>query len=451
MAGKDITELQYLKNYYEKEGSQLVVFYGQKNMGMTALLRRFCDELQGTYYRVRACSEREQQFQWANELRENGAKLPDYPTYTELFMSMIEQRSHKKVIVIEEFQNIVKLSETFMRELIAFFHDQWNNQEVMIILASTSIGWVENSMVGKIGSAVYEISGLIKMREPGFFDVADLLPESGRKQQIETYAVLGGFPELWSHFDKDVDVRENICRHILRRGSYLREEALRLVSDELRETNVYHAILCALASGRYKLNDLYLHTGFSRAKISVYLKNLMELEIVEKVFSYDTAGRENTQKGIYRIKNYLVKFYFRYLYCNLSRLEELDEYTFYDRYIAPSFSAYVSECFGKVCAEAAGRMDSVPFSGEKMGEWVGKAGNIDIVMQDTDNHFLIGMCNWDRPQMSFEDYEWLMFCAGQAKIKPDQVVLFSATGFEEKLISEERGRNDLKLFTISQL
>ena len=95
MAGKDITELQYLKNYYEKEGSQLVVFYGQKHMGMTALLRRFCDELQGTYYRVRACSEREQQFQWANELRENGAKLPDYPTYTELFMSMIEQRSHK--------------------------------------------------------------------------------------------------------------------------------------------------------------------------------------------------------------------------------------------------------------------------------------------------------------------------------------------------------------------
>ena len=28
---------------------------------------------------------------------------------------------------------------------------------------------------------------------------------------------------------------------------------------------------------------MYAHTGFSRAKISVYLKNLMELELVEKV------------------------------------------------------------------------------------------------------------------------------------------------------------------------
>lgn len=451
MAGRDITELQYLKHYYEKEGSQLIVFYGQKNMGMTDLLRKFCDEMQGIYYRVRACSEREQQFQWANELRENGAKLSDYPTYTELFNSMIMQRSHKKVIVIEEFQNIVKLSQTFLQELISFVRNQWNNQEVMVILASTSIGWVENSMVKKIGSAVYDISGLIKMREPGFFDVADLLPGISRRQQIETYAVLGGFPELWEHFEGNADIRENICRHILRKGSYLREEALRLVSEELRETNVYHAILCALALGRHKLNDLYQHTGFSRAKISVYLKNLMELEIVEKVFSYDTAGRENTQKGIYRIKNHFVKFFFRYLYSNLSRLEELDEYSFYDRYIAPSFPVYVSECFGRVCSEAVERMENLPFPCEKMGEWIGKAGNIDIIMQDAGNHFLIGLCNWDRPEMLYEDYEWLLFCAGQAKIKPNQVYLFSASGFEEKLILEERERNDLKLFTISQL
>ena len=49
-----------------------------------------------------------------------------------------------------------------------------------------------------------------------------------------------------------------------------------------------------------KLNDIYRHTGFSRAKISVYLKNLMELDLAEKVYSYDTEGRSDTQKGIYR-------------------------------------------------------------------------------------------------------------------------------------------------------
>ena len=39
MAGKEGNELQYLNHYYEKEGSQLVVLYGQKNIGMTELVR----------------------------------------------------------------------------------------------------------------------------------------------------------------------------------------------------------------------------------------------------------------------------------------------------------------------------------------------------------------------------------------------------------------------------
>lgn len=59
---------------------------------------------------------------------------------------------------------------------------------------------------------------------------------------------------------------------------------IKWLSEESRETAVYDTILATLADGRHgKLNDMYAHTGFSRAKISVYLKNLMELELVENV------------------------------------------------------------------------------------------------------------------------------------------------------------------------
>ena len=58
------------------------------------------------------------------------------------------------------------------------------------------------------------------------------------------------------------------------------------ISIELRELSVYNTILAALASGNNKLNDLFLKTGFSRAKISVYMKNLMAFDVVEKVVSF---------------------------------------------------------------------------------------------------------------------------------------------------------------------
>ena len=57
------------------------------------------------------------------------------------------------------------------------------------------------------------------------------------------------------------------------------------------------SILAALAAGKYKLNDIYAQTGFSRAKISVYIKNLIELDVVEKVFSFDALESRGYRKG----------------------------------------------------------------------------------------------------------------------------------------------------------
>lgn len=69
----------------------------------------------------------------------------------------------------------------------------------------------------------------------------------------------------------------------LEKNSFLPELMIKWLSEELRETAVYNTILATIADEKNgKLNAMYARTGFSRAKISVYLKNLMELELVEK-------------------------------------------------------------------------------------------------------------------------------------------------------------------------
>ncbi len=451
MEEKNETELQYLNHYYEKEGNQLVVLYAQKNMEMTELVRYFCSDKPYSLYRARPCSEREQLYLWGNELKEEGASLSVYPAFSELFGAMTAKRAKKRVIIIEEFHHIIKQSQDFMEQLVGFMHNAWNSQQVMVLLCSTSIGWVENSMIRKIGEAAYAISGFIKVKEKSFFDMVRRFPENTRWQQVEIYAVMGGFPGLWKHFEEGLSVRENICRYILQKDCFLHEEALRLVADELRETNVYHSILTALASGKQKLNDLYLHTGFSRAKISVYLKNLMELEIVEKVFSYDTAGRENAQKGIYRIRNHFVQFYFRYLYPHMSRLDAMAPELFYDTYIAPDFRSFTAPAFGQVCREYIEYLNirgQLPFTYTKAGEWVGKVGDIDIVAQDDNGNTIIGFCNWEEPVLQYEDYEWLLFCARKAKLAADYVYLFSASGFDRELIQEAEAGTGLQLIDL---
>ncbi len=451
MAEKEGAELQYLKRYYEAAGSQIIVLYGQKHTGLTQRTTAFCQGKSVLFYRARPCSEREQLFLWGNELRETGVRLAEYPSYSELFQAFYLKQTEKNVIIIEEFQNIVKQSRDFMPSLIHFLHAGEGSCRIMVLLCSTAIGWIESSMVGKIGGAAREISGFLKIKEQSFFDMVRYFTESTRTQQVETYAVLGGFPGLWEHFEKGLSVRENICRFILSENGFLHEEAPGLVARQLRETGVYDTILAALAGGRQKLNELYLHTGFSRAKISVYLKNLMELEIVEKVFSFDTEGREHTRKGVYRIRNHLIAFYFRYVYPHLSRLAEMEPEDFYETYIAPDFRRFVSGSFVEVCREYMGYLNEgkqLPFVYTRMGEWAGKIGDIDIAAQDEEGHTIIGLCSWEKPVMPYEDYEWMLFCARKARLAAEEIYLFAAEGFDRMLMQEAEEKKNLHLIDL---
>ena len=115
---------------------------------------------------------------------------------------------------------------------------------------------------------------------------------------IEGYAIFGGFPAIWKLVDKNLSLEENIIQNVCNPCGRLYHFGVWTVESQLRETSVYNTILTALANGKYKLNELHQHTGFSRAKISVYIKNLMELGILEKDFSVDTEGRDNIQKGL---------------------------------------------------------------------------------------------------------------------------------------------------------
>ncbi len=447
------TELGYLNNYYDRDGSQILIVYGQKHIGKTALVKEFMKDRPGYYYLARACSEREQAYQWGRQLAHDGYIVDKFPSFQDIFQKIAHRVIGKKVLVIDEFQNIVRASDAFMKELVAFVHSQWNRDDVMVILLSSSIGWIENNMITRIGEAAYELSGLLKIKEMPFADLVARFPNFRIEECVEAYAILGGIPGLWNQFDDRLTIQQNICRNILDCNSFLFEEGERILTEQLREPGVYNTIMASIAAGDHKLNDLYLHTEFSRAKISVYLKNLIELELVEKVFSYDTAGKENVQKGIYRISHPFVDFYFTYMYPHLSDLQQLSVGEFYNHYIMRDFRRYVSGCFKQVCRQhlaALGERHRLPIDCGTIGEWIGKVGSLDIIAQDEEGRTLIGLCNWEKP-MTYEDYENLLLYAKKARISADYIYMYTAFRFDERLNLEAKVKSNLKLVQISDL
>ena len=258
------------------------------------------------------------------------------------------------------------------------------------------------------------------------------MPEYPVAECIKVYGIIGGVPGYINRWNAKQDLKTNICRLILSKNGYMFGAAEALIGASLRELSVYETILAHIAAGHDKLNDLYQQTGFSRAKISVYMKNLAAFDIIEKVVSFETGGWENAKKGIYRIKDNYVNFWFHFIYPHLSELYMMGTEEFYERYIAPGLDAYLNRYFTEVCMEYLGLLGVVgklPLKVTKMGTWIGKEGNIDIIAQNEVRQNMVGLCNWEKPELTMAMCQELFETMKKAKIGTEYYFLFSAKGF----------------------
>lgn len=455
-----VSELQSLEEMYSGETNTLTILYGRSNIGKTTLLKEFCADKECIYYSAPQASEKEQmeilkkQFARQLGLATEDELIVNKNTYFELIPLIDQMKSTVKLLIIEEFPNIVKNNSEFMNAVSAIVKGELIKNKVMIIFTSSSISWIENSLVSSIGTNAYTITAFLKLKELSFVDTVRMFPKYSVPDCLRVYAITGGVPGYMSKFSDSASLKDNICNQIIKMGSYLSDEGSEYIKEELRETSLYNTILYCIANGEYKLNELHEHTGFGRDKISVYLKNLIEREIVEKIYSYDTQGNEHTRKGLYRIKAGLVEFWFRYIYANVSELTMSTPEEYYDQYIRDTLDEFAADTFVKVGTEFIELLDSMgqlQIKVDRKGRWWGKNGDIDIIACDTNNQYIIGKCNWFSDVFSFEMFEELMYNISLANIGKDYIYLFSKGTFDDELRKFAEENENVKLVGIDDL
>ena len=439
------TDLKELESWYEKSGNQMLLLYGGMDCRKEELIRTFLQGKKAFYYRGRQLSAQEQKNRIGEEIHRTFDVKLSKQTYDEFFNRVKSGDASKLVIVIDEAQYVIRRDPDFVKSIIKLKTKKLYPGPVMIILASSSLVWAQQDAPEAFGDDFRRFDKIYKLQDLSFLELVRSFPELPVSECIKIYGAIGGVPGFLEAWDENQSFKENICRLVLTEGGYLFHMAEQMISAELRELSVYDTILSAIAGGHNKLNDLHLTTGYSRAKISVYMKNLSHFDIVEKVESFETGGWENTKKGVYQIKNTYVNFWFKFVFRNLSDLYRMQPEEFYDCHIKPELGTYMKRYFRNVCMEymmLLNQLGRVPFAIHKMGTWVGKTGNIDIIAQSTDRRNIVGLCNWNEPQITMQMCEELYENMEKAKIRSEHFYLFSATGFAPELV--ERAKKDAR-------
>ncbi len=181
-----------------------------------------------------------------------------------------------------------------------------------------------------------------------------------------------------------------------------------------KRKGTYYTILEAIATGHTKLNEIATYAGLNMTSITRYLSDLIDAyELVERNVPI-TEDINKSRKGIYKIRNPVMAFWFRYIHRNLT-LYEGKNFDEIKNFIKNDIAKYHGRRFEDVSKEfflELNRQNMLPFKFSMIGSWWGasrdeagrKAVEIDLIaFAEHPKQILFCECKWQN--LKLEDAE----------------------------------------------
>lgn len=455
-----IKELAALEKEYTSEKSSLFVLYGRRRIGKTTLIRQFISDKPAVYFLATEESEAQNRNAFKdvvatftqNQLLYN-AQIDNWSLIFDTLVNHVTDR--KKVIVIDEFQYLGKANAAFPSIIQKIWDTFLINKNVMLILCGSYISMMESQTLSYESPLYGRRTGQIKLRQIQFAYYNSFFPSKSNKELIEYYAVTGGVPKYIELFHEQNDIYEAVEQNILATSSFLYYEPNFLLHKEVTEVGSYFSIIKTIAAGNHKLSKIASGSEIKETSLSKYLGTLISLDILEREVPITEKNPAKSKRGLYRIKDYFLLFWFKFVYPNLSYIES-GNIDFVMNKIRMNFIYnHVAYVYEDICRESIWQMNTESiwdFSIEKVGRWWDKNTEIDIVALDNEGgNIIFGECKYWEGKIGInvlrqleEKANNVLWKSGNRK---DHFLLFSFSGYTDELLEMAKKRNDLILKT----
>ena len=249
-----IKELEFLNNEYNKKDSSLIILYGRRRVGKTALIKEFGKNKDMIYF----LATEEQEMQNINAFKElvindtqnellSSANITSWEV---LFKTIVSQKTtSKKIIVIDEFQYLGKINPSFPSIFQKIWDEILKDKNVMVILCGSLISMMESQTLNYNSPLYGRRTGQIKLKQIPFENYHDFFTSRIKERNlIEMYAVTGGIPKYIESFKAEENIYEGIKNNIMNKQSYLYEEPMFLLQNEVSEVGSYFSIIKSIVA-----------------------------------------------------------------------------------------------------------------------------------------------------------------------------------------------------------
>lgn len=385
--------ISLFERLYVEGNPKLILLYGKRRIGKTELLNEFARSHRALYIVARQETYEGQLKKMSAEIAEffddDVLKHSPFQNYDALFIYLAQKEIP---ILLDEFPYLVEANRALPSILQEYWDRYFSKKKTFLVLCGSSITMME-SLLGYKSPLYGRRTEQIFLEPLKFREACEFFPKLKPEDKILTYAVLGGTPAYLLEFDYEKPLLENIRNRILQKNTFLYQDTMFVLQQELTEPRVYYSIINSIAKGNTKLSNIINDTGLEKGMITKYLSVLRELQIIERRIPVTENNPESSKKGIYLLKDNYFKFWFRFIFENNEYIEQDRQEKLIEDKIKPLMNNFVGFAYEEIALEYL--KTDPQFSDYIFGRWWDKEEEIDILgLDNSRNRIIFGEVKW---------------------------------------------------------
>ena len=373
-------ELEMLEERYSSNKAELVPIYGRRRVGKTELIKQFIKNKPHFYFLAKKKKLDDERERFRLKLSKDlNVFIPEAKDWDTIFENICKNYKQKLIIIIDEFPFWIEKDKSILSDFQHLWDEVLNNSNIFLILCGSYVSIMETDVLGYRSPLYGRRTAQIEVNKLGFKDFIKFFPGWKIEDAILAYGALDGIPFYIKEFDLNKSFPENVNSTFWKSGSILNKEAEFLLSQELREVEVYMSILRSIFEGASKLNEIATKSHVEITNINKYIKVLINLKFVATE-SPVVVNRPKRKNFIYKITDNFFSFWLNYVYPFKDDIE-IGEIEHLKKFFRLDYDRYVGLIFEKICKQVIQNL-KLPLRPTSIGRWWHKEKEIDLICLD---------------------------------------------------------------------
>ena len=457
--GRD-KELNALEKLYKSDKFEFVVIYGRRRVGKTALINQFIGDKKSIYFMGIESNEKQNLENLSKSIIEFSSGIQTETSFSS-FQVAIEYafklaENERVILTIDEYPYVARSSKSLASTLQLLIDKYKDTSKLMLILCGSSMSYMEDHVLAYKAPLYGRRTAQMKIQPFDFEESCRYFRDLTDEDKALIYGIAGGTPQYLLQMSDKLSVEENIKNTYLNPMSFLYEEPVNLLKQEVREPAIYNAIITAIATGHSRMSEISSKVGEDTNVCSNYIKNLINLGIIQKETPY---GEKASKKSIYSIEDNMFYFWYRFVLDNNSVIARGATDLVYKR-IEPQLPNYMGRVFEEICKQYLWKQllaGNMPIEFTSLGRWWGNdpiqksQAEIDIMGEQDSETALFAECKWRNEKVDLDILETLI---GRSKLFPYKKVhyyLFSKSGFTKGCMDKAKEMGNVTLVSYSDI